>query len=75
MTPFNKPIETNQFLEFEKAVHSDLEAIVSNLNEYKIDCIENQNIQSVKYYIQKYNLGMNHVKSIEMKNGRRFYWK
>jgi len=76
--PFNAPIENTQLLDFEKSVRSDLEAIVSNYGDYMSDSIGNDKIEkigSVKYYIQKYNLDMKNVKSIEMKNGKRVYMK
>jgi hypothetical protein len=85
MTPFLSPSGATQedYLLFNKAVKTDLDMIVSNLEDFTSTVSENivenkkysPTTSTFKYFIQKYNLGFSRVKSIESKNGQRFYLK
>jgi len=85
MTPFLSPARATpeDYLLFNKAVQTDLEVIVSNLEDFGSTVTENAvetrkynpTTSTFKYFIQKYNLGSSRVKSIESKNGQRFYLK
>jgi hypothetical protein len=85
MTPFLSPAGATpeDYLLFHKAVQTDLEFIVSNLEDFSSTVTENAvenkkytpTTSTYKYFIQKYNLGFSRVKSIESKKGQRYYLK
>lgn len=75
-----KPVELpdsneSHLLAFEKEIHADIEALVSNIDDFYTDVYRSHNISTVRYFIQKYNLGQNRVASVEYKNGVKVYLK
>jgi len=85
MTPFLGPnrINPEELLAFNKSVKTDLECIVSNLEEFNSTVTENA-VESkkytpvtstFKYFVQRYNIGVSRAKGIEVRNGRRYYVK
>ena len=80
-TPFVTPLKQDYFLEFNKEIKTDIEAIVNNLDDFYSTVSENSietkkyapQISKFKYLVQRYNLGMSKVKSIEYKNNQKTF--
>lgn len=85
MTPYLSPVGANaeELLAFNKSIKTDLECIVSNLEEFNSTVTENvveskkytPVTSTFKYFVQRYNMGFSRAKSIETKNGKRYYMK
>lgn len=81
-TPFVPPKNREDFLLYNKEIKTDLEAIVNNLGDFYSTAIESSTIgkssvlkssSKFKYLVQRYNLGLNKIKSIEMKGGKKVF--
>lgn len=80
-TPFVPPKNREDFLLYNKEIKTDLEAIVNNLGDFYSTTIEssttNKSIlkssSKFKYLVQRYNLGLNKIKSTEMKGGKKVF--
>ena len=68
-TPFTSilNVEENKLL-FEEAVDMNLEALVNNLNDFESTVVAKKTLTNKKFIIQKYNLGLNKLKVLEMKS-------
>ena len=71
MVPFIPPTEQDEFLLFNKEIKTDLEAIVSNLDDFF--STTNHNNIPFKYFIQTYNLGSSRVTSLETRNNNKIF--
>lgn len=81
MTPFAPPTNRDEFLVFQQEIRADLEAVVNNYDDFYSTVSEqlvanNKNTPSasrVRFLIQKYNLGMSRVQSVETRNNKKYY--
>ena len=81
MTPFSAPTNRDEFLVFKQEIRADLETVVNNYDDFYSTVSEQvvankKNTPSssrTRYLIQKYNLGMSRVKSVETRNNKKYY--
>ena len=81
MTPFSAPTNRDEFLVFKQEIRSDLETVVNNYDDFYSTVSEQivankKNTPSssrTRFLIQKYNLGMSRVQSIETRSNKRYY--
>ena len=70
MTPFisvGKEQSINNNIICEHEVETNMNIIINNLGDFNSSQVNNNNILSQRFVIQKYNLGLNRLKSINMK--------
>jgi hypothetical protein len=70
MTPFisiGKEQTNNVICEHE--VETNMNIVINNLGDFNSSQVKNNNIASQRFVIQKYNLGLDRLKSINMKGG------
>lgn len=69
--PFYPPDADSHHLFYEKDVETNIEAVVSNLEEFYSTVSHAGELVRSKYVIQRYNLGLSTVDSKSMKSGKR----
>jgi hypothetical protein len=72
MQPFDTPPNNTSFLEYEKEIKMDLESIIDNY-DYCTTTYKKEAKIPTKYFIQRYNLGLKDVKSLEYSKGVKVY--
>ena len=72
-TVFTPPTNKEEFLIFNKEIKTDLECIVNNYGQFNSTVISKETNNVASFLIQKYNMGIQKLKSIEMKNGKKFF--
>ncbi len=76
MTPFTPPFNREDFLAFNKSISADIEALVSNFGEYMSTSSQRYGdsiTSTVKFLIQKYNLGYSRPAAIVYQNDKKVY--
>ena len=81
MTPFAAPTNRDEFLVFKQEIRADLDTVVNNYDDFYSTVSEQivankKNTPSssrTRFLIQKYNLGMSRVQSIETRSNKRYY--
>lgn len=72
MQPYEAPPNVSSILDYEREIKTDLEAIIDNY-DYYTTAIKKNVKTPVKYFIQRYNLGLQDVQSIEYNKGVKVY--
>jgi len=81
MTPFTPPTNRDEFLTYQQEIRTDLEAVVNNYDDF-YSTVSEQMVANAKnmpsssrtrFLIQKYNLGLSRVQSIETRNNKKYY--
>ena len=64
--PYNKPYESTEILKTQ-GINVNIEAIISNIDDFKSSILDGENLSYKQYVIQKYNLGIKKVTKNESK--------
>ena len=76
-TPMESPTDADSFLVSGQNVHTSLEGIVNNLEDFystvSFSTSDFEGYARKQYVIQKYNLGSQHLKPIVSKGGKKVY--
>jgi len=71
-TPYVDPLDKDKYLETLE-VETNIEAVVSNLEDFYTTVVSNLNLEKSQYVIQRYNLGISGLEDQTMKTGKTIY--
>ena len=69
-TPFNQIGDETKDIIYETQIKENINVIINNLENFYSSVVNNNNISTKRYLIQKYNLGLNKLQIVDITNSR-----